>query len=310
MKRSSTNTALTHERCQYRTATGRQCASRVLDPASSYCPRHASYRPTDSQDFSVALTGTACRFLNAQGINYSLASLYHLLASGRISPRRASTLAYISSLLLRSLPAIDKDPCPDAGKDSESQDRLPKEVWQDDPWHRFPHLQRSAQCQAELQTMGLTKTKPQPDGLSQNSTTENPTSENATTQPATTPPVEAETMDAQHSKAPESDRQKTTPEKGRSASSTSTPAPSHDPLAVPPYAFGPQNVVGLRLAGRNSLLPPHLHNPNDPRPTLTESLPGENSAIQLACACDKLSPRRADRDPQIRTARAMKATSR
>jgi hypothetical protein len=49
------------------------------------------------------------RFQNAQAINNSLNHLYDLLARDRISARRASTLAYISSLLLRTLPAIDRD---------------------------------------------------------------------------------------------------------------------------------------------------------------------------------------------------------
>jgi hypothetical protein len=62
------------------------------------------------------LTEKACRFQNAQGINYSLGALYTLLAQGRISPRRASVLAYISNLLLRTLPAIDNDLYPHAGR--------------------------------------------------------------------------------------------------------------------------------------------------------------------------------------------------
>jgi hypothetical protein len=36
-------------------------------------------------------------------------NLYQLLAQNRISPRRAAVLAYISSLLLRTLPQIDAD---------------------------------------------------------------------------------------------------------------------------------------------------------------------------------------------------------
>jgi hypothetical protein len=36
-------------------------------------------------------------------------NLYQLLAQNRISPRRAAILAYISSLLLRTLPQIDAD---------------------------------------------------------------------------------------------------------------------------------------------------------------------------------------------------------
>jgi hypothetical protein len=90
------------------------CSS-VVDPDSSFCARHAASEPSDSQDFSAALTDKACRFQNAQGINYSLGALYTLCAQGRISPRRASTLAYISSLLLRSLTAIDTDLYPKPG---------------------------------------------------------------------------------------------------------------------------------------------------------------------------------------------------
>jgi hypothetical protein len=53
---------------------------------------------------------TRCQFFQtAQGINYSLLNLYQLLAQNRISPRRAAVLAYINSLLLRTLPAINAD---------------------------------------------------------------------------------------------------------------------------------------------------------------------------------------------------------
>jgi hypothetical protein len=45
--------------------------------------------------------------------------LYKLLAQGRISPRQASVLAYIGSLVLRSLKAVDYDLDP---FDEESED--------------------------------------------------------------------------------------------------------------------------------------------------------------------------------------------
>ena len=106
----------TPERCQHRTSTGRQCRSVVAEPGDSFCARHATSEPSDSEDFSAALTDKACRFQNAQGINHALGALYTLCAQGRISPRRASTLAYISSLLLRSLTAIDTDLYPKAGR--------------------------------------------------------------------------------------------------------------------------------------------------------------------------------------------------
>jgi hypothetical protein len=44
---------------------------------------------------------------DAQGIHKSLAMLYHVLASGDISPRHAAVLTYMSSLMLRTLPMIE-----------------------------------------------------------------------------------------------------------------------------------------------------------------------------------------------------------
>jgi len=116
MTQKSPSSDFTPERCQHRTPTGRQCRSVVADPSSSFCAAHAASEPADSEDFTAALTEKACRFQNAAGINQSLGALYTLLAQGRISPRRASVLAYISNLLLRTLPAIDNDPYPYAGR--------------------------------------------------------------------------------------------------------------------------------------------------------------------------------------------------
>ena len=129
MTHKSPSSDFTPERCQYRTATGRQCCSSVIDPDRSFCARHAASEPDDSQDFSVPLTEKACRFQNVQGINHSLGALYTLCAQGRISPRRASTLAYISSLLLRSLTAIDTDLYPKAGRPgfSPTGDPIPQD---------------------------------------------------------------------------------------------------------------------------------------------------------------------------------------
>ena len=116
MNQKQPSSDFTPERCQHRTSSGRQCRSVVASPDISFCARHAVSEPDDSEDFSAPLTERACRFQNAQGINHSLGALYLLTAQGRISPRRASTLAYISSLLLRSLTAIDNDLYPKAGR--------------------------------------------------------------------------------------------------------------------------------------------------------------------------------------------------
>jgi hypothetical protein len=117
-----------HERCRHRTPAGRQCSAVVTDQRYPYCHRHVPLQPSDSEDLSGPLTEHACQFLNAQGINYSLSALYHLLASGKISPRRAGTLAYISSLLLHSLTAIDTDRHPNAG--AEDPNEKPASVYQ------------------------------------------------------------------------------------------------------------------------------------------------------------------------------------
>jgi hypothetical protein len=60
-------------------------------------------------DFFADLMKMRSRFQSAQAINHSLNDLYELVARDRISVRRARTLAYISSLLLRSLAVIDSD---------------------------------------------------------------------------------------------------------------------------------------------------------------------------------------------------------
>lgn len=112
MKAKSSSRLISSARCQHFTATGRQCASLAGDRSSGLCPRHAEQSQsasTDAANFRQALTRDAEDFQNAQGVNNSLGTLYCLLSEGFISPRRASVLAYISSLLLRTLPAIDYD---------------------------------------------------------------------------------------------------------------------------------------------------------------------------------------------------------
>jgi hypothetical protein len=108
MPAKSSSTPSNASRCQHRTAAGRQCRSLVNDSSSEFCPHHA-IQISVKINFREELTQNALGFQRSQGVNNSLAVLYKLLAEGSISPRRASVLAYISSLLLRTLPAIDYD---------------------------------------------------------------------------------------------------------------------------------------------------------------------------------------------------------
>jgi hypothetical protein len=104
----STQPAVLPVRCSYRSPQGRQCRLLSTDPRSGLCPRHLSAQK-DPDDLTKPLLANCQGFQTAQGINFSLGNLYKLLAANRISPRRASVLAFISSLLLHTLPAIDSD---------------------------------------------------------------------------------------------------------------------------------------------------------------------------------------------------------
>ncbi len=132
MKAKSPSRLISADRCQHFTPSGRQCSSLVGDRSSGLCPRHAALTQARNVNFREPLTRQAADFQNAQGVNHSLGALYDLLAEGRISPRRASVLAYISSLLLRTLPAIDYDAdrCRDneADNDAEAEEETPVEA--------------------------------------------------------------------------------------------------------------------------------------------------------------------------------------
>ena len=109
MKAKTSKSILAPERCQHLSPAGRQCCSPAAAPGSTLCARHAAAAPPQSVDFSAELLSRFGDFQRAQQMNRSLIALYKLLAQGRISPRQASVLAYICSLVLRSLKAVDYD---------------------------------------------------------------------------------------------------------------------------------------------------------------------------------------------------------
>jgi hypothetical protein len=120
MKPASAKPAPGHHRCLYLSTTGRQCRNWVLDPRGMCCPRHSVAQPHGPDDYSFHLLNRACNFENAAGIHESIRRLYSLLAADAISPRRAAVLGYLTSLLLRTLPAVYKDP-PSAAQLSERE---------------------------------------------------------------------------------------------------------------------------------------------------------------------------------------------
>jgi hypothetical protein len=107
MKLQTANSAVLCIRCAHRDSSGRQCRLFASDAHSDLCPQHhAELKQKERADVADILFRDAQDFQTAQGINYSLRCLYWFVGKNRISSRRATSLAYISSLLLRTLPAI------------------------------------------------------------------------------------------------------------------------------------------------------------------------------------------------------------
>jgi hypothetical protein len=106
-------------RCRHYTDHGRRCQLPVVDTRSGFCFRHAKPQPapSDSVDLSAELIGELSEFESALSINKFLTNLLALVTKGRVSPRRASVLAYITNQLLHSHRAIDYDDDRHSGDD-------------------------------------------------------------------------------------------------------------------------------------------------------------------------------------------------
>ena len=101
----------TSARCTHRYANGRRCRLYASSENPSFCPSHADlphHRP-DPAETAATLTTNLDDFTSAVQINGFLSRLLLLLAQDKISTRRAAVLTYITSQLLRTLPAIDKE---------------------------------------------------------------------------------------------------------------------------------------------------------------------------------------------------------
>ena len=96
-------------RCHYRYPNGRRCALPGLPAKSGLCLRHYHRQvaaglplvpsPDDFADLSPELLGDI-KFSSVEDLREYLTRLLILMTEGRVSPRRASALAYISTQLL------------------------------------------------------------------------------------------------------------------------------------------------------------------------------------------------------------------
>ena len=105
-------------RCTHRTPKKGRCRYRISDRDSSLCERHAKLHNDEklAADLALELVGKEHDFTSATQINQFLSKLLVLLAQDRISPRRGAVIAFVASLLLRTLPAIDREEHPKPGK--------------------------------------------------------------------------------------------------------------------------------------------------------------------------------------------------
>jgi len=99
-------------RCLYRYANGKRCRLTGSQPHFGLCPHHFSLtKPTaslelynDAEDLSADLLPELSELSPAIDLRKFLARLLTLVTRGRVSPRRASVLAYITNQLLHSRP--------------------------------------------------------------------------------------------------------------------------------------------------------------------------------------------------------------
>ncbi|HTZ31857.1 MAG TPA: hypothetical protein VMH31_05340 [Methylomirabilota bacterium] len=101
--------------CQFQFANKRLCGLPAHPKGDGYCLTHARARyaaehpPQREDDLSAELRSPAGDFITQIDINTVLGKLFDALAANRLSPRRASSLAYIAFLLLQSQQGAKKE---------------------------------------------------------------------------------------------------------------------------------------------------------------------------------------------------------
>ena len=132
MKPQTSATQSRHS-CLHVFKSGRHCRFPVL-PTAQFCRSHIHLQfalrvqPQVGIHLEIDLTTSfgphALNFKSASEVNEFLCSLAQLIVENRISARRASVLAYIASLQLRTLPVMDLE-----FERSQPQDEFPKIVF-------------------------------------------------------------------------------------------------------------------------------------------------------------------------------------
>ena len=105
-------------RCLHRFANGKRCRQSGLESQSGLCSHHFRLSsvavafpssPVDSADLSAELLYDLSKFSSAEDLREFLTRLLVQATKGRVSPRRAAVLAYITNQLLHSHCVVQKE---------------------------------------------------------------------------------------------------------------------------------------------------------------------------------------------------------
>ena len=148
--------------CKRHTRNGR-CRMPVADALTSLCAEHArrQQKRDHAANLSAELIAGLTEFKSAVPINDFLSRLLLFQAQDRIPPRRAAVMAYTCNLLLRTLPAIDKEVHPpnDAPQEIIMDLPRPKRDWPEDPERALYKRMSSQSVPNNGETPNTTNTK-------------------------------------------------------------------------------------------------------------------------------------------------------
>jgi|SRR5689334_19241168 hypothetical protein len=113
-----TNSTSVPARCLHRFANGKRCRQSASESHAGLCEHHFRLSnpviafpssPSDSTDLSADLLPEPTDFSYGEDVQKFLARLVFQVTKGRVSPRRATALGFLTNQLLHSHRAIDKE---------------------------------------------------------------------------------------------------------------------------------------------------------------------------------------------------------
>ena len=156
-------------RCQHRYANGKRCRLPAKSSHSGLCKTHSQRKPkaallsmpSDFDDLSEDLLRGLSHFRSSEDLREFLSRLLVETTKGRVSPRRAAVLAYITNQLLHSHCVVQKE---ERELDNQSQPIIfdlprPKRDWPEGSERAFYEHMSSQSVPNDSETPNITNTK-------------------------------------------------------------------------------------------------------------------------------------------------------